>query len=227
MAKTLSRLISPQRAKTNAKHAQNAAYNQAQIAAQSGQPIAPPAQAAQPFNRRQQTNLQHQQNARYNQDVMAGNVPPPAPVTQNSDYAGSAPAPAIDQNQSVQLGSAGVPLGQADAMPRTGGGLVTNMGQQAGSAASQPTGQAFGQSMNIGQPRPMPSANRGGQYRVSPGIYRSRPAPMRNAIPRPTFGGGLLNTLEYKFPSGTNMGSLAEKATGMYGAGQQKKTWMR
>lgn len=48
MAKPLSRLLSPQRIKANAKHAQNAAYNAAQVAAQQAPPTPIATAAPQP-----------------------------------------------------------------------------------------------------------------------------------------------------------------------------------
>lgn len=171
MAKPLSRLLSPQRIKTNAKHAQNAAYNAAQVAAQSGQALPAQVQGTQPFNRRQMTDLKHQQNARYNQDVMAGNIVPPTPT----------PA----QNNGAALGTAMGQPAPVEQPVNNNTAWQPSQGQNIGQAVGQATQSMFGAA---GQPRPQPSANNGGQYRVSPGVYRNRP-PQQNAIQRPTFGG--------------------------------------
>lgn len=185
MAKALSKLISPQRAKTNAKHAQNAAYNQAQIAAQSGQPMPAMAQGMQPFSRQQMTDLKHQQNAQFNQAVQAGTQAPrtfdPAQMSQQEIASHNANM-AYNESQ-----------GAAHQDPMVYQGQASQTGQQAGTALGQNMGQPvqpmqpkppmFRQSPGVYGSRPAPQQPQ--RFRQSPGIYSSRP--MQNATPRPTF----------------------------------------
>lgn len=219
MAKTLSRLISSQRAKTDAKHAQNAAYNEAVRAGTAAPRTFDPSRMSQ----RQQ--VQHARNQAFNQGQqgLQGGASG-AGYTSN----GEANATGYGQGsgmegqaggdvgyQSNQSGQAGGNVGYQGGQSGQAGGNVGYQSNQTGDALGQAqsgvgniSGQGSGQSSqandwgnptqpggqatgwgNPQQPRPMqgqaggrmgyqsprPSANNGGRYRVSPGVYRNRP----------------------------------------------------
>jgi hypothetical protein len=155
MAKGVSRLISPQRAKTNAKHAQNAAYNQAQIAAQSGQPLPTLPKGTQQFDARQRTNLKHMQNAAYNQGVQNGTITPePAPTAITPELASQAQggAGAVLPEQAAQVGIGGFEQGQIQQAQQAAQGALN----QVGGTPMQGGGAGYGA---------VPQ-------RLSPGVYR-------------------------------------------------------
>lgn len=171
--KKLSRLISPQRAKTNAKREQNAAYNQAQVAAQSGQM---PQDISQ-FDRRQRTNLKQMQQGNYNPPPSRQPMPPMAPPMQAPQGQGGG---AVGIGNFMQQQMPTPPEGQGWIKEQGGGySNPTMFAQQQQQMAQDPRYQQQGMAI------PRPVAGQGGGATYGMGKQQMGQAPQQVWQKRP------------------------------------------
>lgn len=132
MAKQLSRLISNQRAKTNAKHAQNAAYN-ASVRAGTAQPRAPRPPPRVPMSHRQRQDLQHMANRAVNAAQGGPPMVPPGPVAPGAPVPGATgamPQMGIGQFEQNQIAGGGGGQGMQYSGQQYSGQMDPSLSQQ-------------------------------------------------------------------------------------------------